>query len=370
MNLKNRQVDFWLVMTILILLGLGTMMVFSSSSAASYVKFDSSFSLLLKQLVWVGLGLIVMLFVSKIDYHFIGKYSLQLFAGAIVLLVLVLIPGVGKSFNNARRWLGFGGLTFQPSEFIKLGMVLLFAYLLSNTRYVKKMAGLKGFFIMLGIIGGVAGLLFLQPHVSCIIIIGMVSVIMMFVAGVKLRYFLVLGGVGVAGAVVAFISLNHVRERVMAFTDPFAHASDEGYQVVQSLLAIGSGGFTGKGLGQSVQKYLYLPEPYNDFIFSILAEEMGFIGVFIVLALYCVFIWRGYKIAISAPDKFGCLVATGITTLIAVQVLMNIAVVTSSIPVTGVSLPFFSYGGTSLVIMMINMGILLNISKEANYNKF
>lgn len=371
MNLKNRQIDFWLIMTILILLGLGTMMVFSSSSAASYVKFESSFSLLLKQLLWVGVGLLVMIIVSRIDYHFIGRFTMPIFLVALVLITLVLIPGVGKSFNNARRWLGVGSfLTFQPSEFMKLGIVLLFAYLLSNTRYVKKMKGVKGFVIMLGIIGVVAALLFLQPHVSCIIIIGLVSVIMMFIGGVKLRYFLVVGGVGVAGAVIAFISLNHVRERVLAFTDPFAYASDDGYQVVQSLLAIGSGGLTGKGLGQSVQKYLYLPEPYNDFIFSILAEEMGFIGVAIVLSLYCVFIWRGYKIAINAPDRYGSLVAAGITTIIAVQVLMNIAVVTSSMPVTGVSLPFFSYGGTSLVIMMINMGILLNISKESDYNKF
>ena len=370
MNLKNRQVDFWLVMTILILLALGTMMVFSSSSAASYVKFESSFSLLLKQLLWVGIGLFVMLFVSKIDYHFIGKFSMQIFAIAVILIILVLIPGVGISLNNARRWLGVGSLTFQPSELMKLGMVLLFSYLLSNSRYVKKMGGIKGFAIMLGIIGGVAGLLFLQPHVSCIIIIGMVSVILMFVAGVKLRYFLVVGGVAATGAIIAFASLNHVRERLTTFLDPFAYSSDEGYQVVQSLLAIGSGGLTGKGLGQSVQKYLYLPEPYNDFIFSILAEELGFIGVIVVFSLYCVFLWRGYKIALHAPDRFGCLVATGITTLIAVQVLMNIAVVTSSIPVTGVSLPFFSYGGTSLVIMMINMGILLNISKESNYEKF
>ncbi len=370
MNLRNKQMDFWLIMTILILLGLGTMMVFSSSSAASYVKFESSFSLLLKQLLWVGVGIMVMIIVSRVDYHTIGRFTMPIFLVALGLITLVLIPGVGKSFNNARRWLGVGGLTFQPSEFMKLGMVLLFAYLLSNTRYAKRMQGLKGFVTLIGILGVVAFLLYLQPHVSCILIIGLVSVIIMFIGGVKLRYFMVVGGIGGAFAVVAFLTLNHVRERVLAFTDPFAYASDDGYQVVQSLLAIGSGGLTGKGLGQSVQKYLYLPEPYNDFIFSILAEELGFLGVIIVMALYGVFIWRGYKIAINAPDRFGSLVAAGVTSIIAVQVLMNIAVVTSSMPVTGVSLPFFSYGGTSLVIMMINMGILLNISKQADYDKF
>ncbi len=370
MTLRNRQVDFWLVLTILILLGMGTMMVFSSSSAASYVKLHSSYALLLKQLLWAGVGIMVMVFFSLIDYHIMGRYAIPIFLAATALLGVVLIPGIGKEFNNARRWLGVGGLTFQPSEVMKLAAVLLFAYLFANTKYIKRMKSIVGFGICLGIIGVIALLLAKEPHISCAIIIAAVCIILMFMGGVKLRYFLATGAIGAAAAVFAIVRFEYIRTRVLAFLNPFAYASDDGYQVVQSLLAIGSGGLTGKGLGQSVQKFLYLPEPYNDFIFSILAEELGFLGVVIVLALFGVFIWRGYKIAIHAPDRFGTLTAAGITSIIAVQVLMNIAVVTSSMPVTGVSLPFFSYGGSSLSIMMINMGLLLNISKQSDYNKF
>ena len=372
MNLKNRQVDFWMVLTILALLGMGTMMVFSSSSAAAYVKLHSSYALLSKQLLWAGVGISAMLFFSLVDYHLFGKKknAIFIFAAAAVLLVAVLIPGIGKSFNNARRWLGVGSLTFQPSEVMKLAAVLLFACLFSQKKYIKRMKSFKGFLICMAIIGGIGLLLAKEPHISCAIIITAVCVFLMFLGGVKLRYFLATGGLVGAAAIFAIIRFPYIRTRVLAFLDPFAYASDDGYQVVQSLLAIGSGGLTGKGLGQSVQKFLYLPEPYNDFIFSILAEELGFLGVVIVLILFAVFIWRGFKIAVHAPDRFGTLVAAGITAIIAVQVLMNIAVVTSSMPVTGVSLPFFSYGGSSLSIMMVNMGILLNISKQADYNKF
>lgn len=370
MNLKNRQIDFWLVLTIILLLGLGTMMVFSSSTAAAHDKMDDSYALLTKQLIWAILGIVVMFAVSLVDYRWLAKFTLPIFGVSLGLLVIVLIPGIGIVLNNARRWVGYGGLTIQPSEIMKLAAVMLFAYLFSNPKYAQRMKKLSGFVICLLIIGLISGLLYLEPHISCVVIIAFVCVVLMYLGGVKLRYFLVLGGFGGAFAVVAFITLNHVRERVLAFLNPFAYASDDGYQVVQSLLAIGSGGLFGKGLGQSVQKYLYLPEPYNDFIFAILAEELGFVGVVVVIALFAVFIWRGYKISIHAPDRYGTLLAAGITTIIAVQVLMNLAVVTSSMPVTGVSLPFFSYGGSSLLIMMINMGILLNISKHADYNKF
>ena len=370
MNLRNKSVDFWLLMTIFMLLGLGTMMVFSSSSAASYSKFQDSYYFLINQLRWVGLGLLVMGIVTFVDYHFIGRFSIPIFLISLALLVAVLIPGIGRTINNARRWIYIGGVSFQPSELMKLGIVLLFAYLLAHEKYAKKMKSLIGFLVMLVILGVVAFLLYEEPHVSCIIIIVLVSFILMFIGGIKLRYFVVLGGIGAAGVVFAFSTLNHVRERVLTFLNPFAYASDEGYQIVQSLLAIGSGGFFGKGLGQSIQKYNYLPEPYNDFILSIAAEELGFVGIAVILALFAVFIWRGYKIAINAPDRYGTLVAAGITSIIAVQTVMNVAVVTSSMPVTGVALPFFSYGGTSTVFLMINMGILLNISKQSDYDKF
>lgn len=366
----KKPVDFWLVLAILGLLGMGTMMVFSSSSSASYVKFNNSYELLTKQILWVVLGLLVMAIVSRIDYRFFTGLAVPIFGVAILLLILVLIPGVGHSYNNARRWFSIAGTTIQPSEIMKLGIVLLFASMFENESKTKKNTTFLGFLKCLGIIAVVAGLLYFEPHVSCAVIVSGTAVIIMYLGGTKLKHFGIIAGAGAGFAVVAFTTLNHVNERFSTWLNPFDYANDEGYQVVQSLLAIGSGGLTGKGLGQSVQKYLYLPEPYNDFIFSILAEELGFIGCLAVIILFGFFIIRGYKIAIHAPDKKAKLVAAGITTIITIQVIMNIAVVTSSIPVTGISLPFFSYGGSSLVIMMINMGILLNISSQADYEKF
>ncbi len=371
-TLRNRQPDFWLLLTIVLLLGIGTMMVFSASTASSYNMSSSSsaYGILIKQLIFAVLGLVVMILVSLIDYKLIGRFSIVLFGISIALLAAVQIPGLGITHNRAKRWLGFGGFEFQPSEILKVAAVLFLAYVFSHPKIQPKAVTLRGLLIYLLPMGAAFGLLYLQPHVSCIIIVGLTLAVMMFLGGVKLPTFLVLGATAAGGAVVVFMRVKHVATRLFAFLDPFEYASGDGYQVVQSLYAIGSGGLFGRGLGKSVQKYLYLPEPYNDFILSILAEELGFFGVAVVVLLFAIFIWRGYKIAICAPDRFGSLVAAGITTIIATQVVMNIAVVTSSMPVTGISLPFFSYGGTSLLIMMANMGILLNISKQSQYAKF
>ena len=359
-----------MVLIILALLGIGTLMVFSSSSATAYVGKESSYYFLTRHILYVIISLVVMIGVSRINYHFFTNWAVIIFAGAMILLILVLIPGVGLKINNARRWLGYGSFTIQPSEIIKIAAVLLFANFFSTDAKTAKNTKLSGFIKCLVIIVAIFGLLYFEPHISCAIIVCGTCVILMFLGGTKKRYMGVTFGTLAAGGVVAFSTLNHVRERFLTFLDPFKYANDEGYQVVQSLLAIGSGGLAGKGLGQSVQKYLYLPEPYNDFIFSILAEELGFIGCVGVILLFGLFIFRGYTIAYNAPDKEGKLVAAGITTIIAIQAIMNIAVVTSSMPVTGVALPFFSYGGTSLIVMMANMGILLNISAKSDYKKF
>lgn len=361
-----------MLLTIVLLLGLGTMMVFSASTASSYNMSSSSnsYGILIKQLIFAVLGLLVMSVVSLVDYKLIGRFSMLLFGVSILLLVAVQIPGLGITRNQATRWLGLGGFEFQPSEILKVAAVLFLAYIFSSPKLQPKAILLKGMWIYFVPMAVAFALLYLQPHVSCIIIVGVAMAVLMFLGGVKLPTFLVLGGAAAGGAAIVFLRVKHVATRLFAFLDPFEYASGDGYQVVQSLYAIGSGGFFGRGLGKSVQKYLYLPEPYNDFILSILAEELGFLGVSVVMILFAIFIWRGYKIAICAPDRFGSLVAAGITTIIATQVVMNIAVVTSSMPVTGISLPFFSYGGTSLLIMMANMGILLNISKQSQYAKF
>lgn len=227
----------------------------------------------------------------------------------------------------------------------------------------------KGLLPYLLILGFFAGLVLLERHLSATIIIITVAATILFAAGARVKHFVILGIPLVAGLTAVVFFTDYMSDRIASYLHPFEYMSDEGYQTVQSLYAIGSGGLFGRGLGRSLQKFLYLPEPHNDFIFSVLAEELGFIGVFAVLLLFLIFIWRGIKVAMNAPDTFGCLLATGITSLIAIQSLFNVAVVTNTVPPTGVSLPFFSAGGTSLVVLMTEVGILLNISKYANYDR-
>lgn len=372
-SIRYNQPDFWLLLAIIMLLGLGTMMVFSASSASAYAlgKNSTAYTILKSQIMYAVIGIVGMGIVSMIDYKIIARMTLPLFGVCIVLLVLVQL--IGKTLNNAKRWLNFG-ISFQPSELYKIAVILFLAYVFSKPGLSYKAVRLMGIAIyMLPIAVGI-GLIALQPHISCVLIIGLVMVAMMFAGRVKLPTYICMAAC--AGLMVAVVlgtgkvNFSYIAERFNTFLDPEHDTSGDGYQIMQSLYAISSGGLFGKGFGRGVQKYLYLPEPYNDFILSILAEELGFVGVALVLSLFALFIWRGYKISRCAPDKFSSLTAFGITTLITVQVLMNVAVVTSSMPVTGISLPFFSYGGTSLVILMCSMGILLNISKQSHYDKF
>ena len=372
-SIRYNQPDFWLLLAIIMLLGLGTMMVFSASSASAYSLNSQSnaYTILKKQLIFAVLGVGAMLFVSMIDYKVVARFTIPFFALCIALLVLVKL--IGTTHNNAKRWLNFG-IEFQPSELYKIAVILFLAYVFSKPRLSYKAVRLLGILIYIVPVGIGIGLIALQPHISCVLIVGMVMVAMMFAGRVKLPTYLCMGACAVLLAVIVFatksVNFEYIAERFTTFLDPEHDTSGDSYQIMQSLYAISSGGLFGKGFGKGVQKYLYLPEPYNDFILSILAEELGFFGVTLVLGLFALFIWRGYKIARNAPDKFSSLTAFGITTLITVQVLMNVAVVTSSMPVTGISLPFFSYGGTSLVILLASMGILLNISKQSHYEKF
>ncbi len=274
--------------------------------------------------------------------------------------------------GGAKRWISLGFISFQPSEVAKIGLIIFYASLLTqNKGRIREMW--KGFFYPIAwLLPIIAILIGVQNHLSATILITAIIAVMMLMAGSRLKYFLTFGVAGVTaglGALFAYAKMTNKGmfriTRLITFLDPFAYVQDEGWQVVQSLYAIGSGGLFGVGLGNSTQKYLYIPEAHNDFIFSIIAEELGFLGCVFVIALFAIFIWRGILIAIKAPDMFGSLLAAGITTMVGLQAIINIAVVTSSMPNTGMPLPFFSYGGTSLLILMASVGILLNISRAA-----
>lgn len=349
------------MLVVFALLSFGLIMVFSASSATAHYQYGDAYHFIKRQFIWAIIGISVMIFISRIPYKTLYKYAIHLLAISAVLLIAVLLFGIEA--KGAKRWLGFGAITFQPSEVAKFAIIIFLARSLStNKDALSSFTG--GFLPYIGIIGIISVLVFLEPHFSGAVVIGLTGVIVMWAAGAKLGHFMAVGAVVLPIAGVAAMSASYRMERLMSFLDPFANASDEGWQIVQSLYAIGSGGFFGLGLGQSRQKFLYLPEPQNDFIFSIICEELGFVGAILVIVLFAFLIWKGIKIALNAPDKFSSLTVIGIISLIAVEAVLNIAVVTSSIPATGMPLPFFSYGGSSLVFILAQMGVVLSISRE------
>jgi cell division protein FtsW len=368
---EKKPFDFLIFMTVIILLAFGTVMVFSASGPNAYNIFGDVDHFLKKQLQVLPFGFVAMFVLMNIDYRKLGKWSPIFLIISLVMFVLTAIPGIGIITNGARRWLGIPGtpLQIQPSEFAKLAIILFFSYSLSKRKEQLKSfyKGLLPYLILVGLFAGM--LLIFQSHLSATIVIVGVSCIILFSAGAKIKHFVILSIpalIGVAGA----IAIQPYRmARVYSFLNPFEDPKGNGWQIINSLYAIGSGGIFGRGLGKSLQKFLYIPEPQNDFILSVLAEELGFVGVLVVLILFTILIWRGIKVSINAPDTFGSLLSIGIISLIAVQVIINVAVVTSSMPATGMPLPFFSYGGTSLLFLMSGIGILLNISRYANYER-
>lgn len=359
-NLGKNDFDFGFLLTVIILLALGLLMVFSSSYPYGYYRFGDGLYFIKRQAFWAAAGVAAMYLTSRIDYRFYKRRALTILGICFLLLVAVLV--IGKSVNGAKRWLGFGSMTFQPSEFTKFALVIFFATILDNAK--DKIKDFKYLISVLGVAAVFFGLLLLQPHFSVCIIIGLAIVIMLLVSGAKIRHFAAMAiPVAVAG-ILLVIKEPYRLKRMTAFLDPFADAQGSGWQVIQSLYAIGSGGLFGVGFGNSRQKFLYVSEPQNDFIFAIICEELGLIGALAILTIFIVLLWRGTKIAISAPDTFGSLLVTGIMALVGVQVVLNIAVVTSSIPTTGIPMPFFSAGGSSLVFLMAAMGIVLNVSSQ------
>jgi cell division protein FtsW len=358
----NNPVDYTLVITVLLLLGIGLVMVLSASSPTALSESGNSYKYFSKQLIFAVAGIIAMSFITKIDYRFYQKFYKHAWWLSIILLVMVIL--FGKEINSAKRWIYITDtLSFQPSEIVKFLMIIFYAGILTKNRNELK-SFRYGFLKHIVLLAPIIALLLMQPHFSAsIVIIGICS-IMMIVAGCKLWHFVATGAVAGVPGIIALILFEPYRlTRVTTFLDPWKDATGSGWQVIQSLYAIGSGGLFGAGLGESKQKYLYIPEPHNDFIFSVLAEELGFIGCALVIILFAILIWRGVLTALRAPDMFGSLVAVGITALVAIQVIINIAVVTSSMPATGMPLPFFSYGGTALFILLCEIGVLLNISR-------
>ena len=381
-QLARGPVDLPFLMLTLLLLGVGLIMVFSASYASAYYdpKVSTPYYYFIRQLIFGVGGVAVLYFVSKVNYQSLRWLSIFVLIAAFVLLVLVLIPGIGVKLNEARRWIYLGPVSIQPSEIAKLGVVLYFSARLSkreqrnqkwNTRTA--LGRSLGFLDRIGflelipyalILLAVAVLMILEPHMSGTILILVAGASVLFAAGVKLYWFI--GGGGAVAAALWYIINNtkYMTARIAIWKDPWIDPENKGFQAIQSRLAIGSGGLLGLGLGNSRQKHLFLPEPENDFVFSIVCEELGLIGAALILLLFALLIIRGYWLAIHARDRFGALLIVGIITLFAFQVFFNIGVVTGLLPVTGISLPFFSYGGTALVIQLAEMGIVLSVSRQ------
>ncbi len=361
-NIKNsdKPFDFILLIDVLVMLSLGIVMVLSASSPSSLAETGSSYYYVKTQAFCGVVGIILMLIISKIDYKIYKKFYKIIYIASLILLGAVAF--IGHEVAGAKRWIDLGFVTFQPSEVAKIGLIIFYAALLSNRRDSLDEL-LKGFiYSFIWLIPVVAILVFVQNHLSATLVIIMIISVMMLMAGVKFRYFLTFGTAGATlGGIGLYLMAKFTGEgkfrinRIINFLDPWSDSTGTGWQVIQSLYAIGSGGLFGVGLGNSTQKYLYIPEPHNDFIFSILAEELGFVGCFIVIVLFAIFVWRGILISMRAPDMFGSLIAVGITSLVGLQAIINIAVVTSSMPNTGMSLPFFSYGGTALLILLCSV---------------
>lgn len=360
--MKRGKPDFWLIFIIFLLVGFGLIMVFSASYFKGYTDPDlkDSYYFFKRQLGYGLVGILLFFIFSNIPYTHYRKYVGLIFIISLVLLILV--PIIGDERNGAQRWIDLGFISFQPSEFVKLGIIIYTASIM-----VKKQPVLdqfkRGLLPPLIIIGLISGLLVIQPHFSATIIILGTSFIIIFCAGARLKHltFLFASAIPIL-AIILFLGDYRV-DRIVSLFNPFSDPTGKDYQIIQSLIAIGPGGLTGVGLGKSIQKMAYLPEAHTDFIFSIISEELGFMGGSFLIFLYIFLITRGLMISLRAPDQFGTLLGIGIVTLIAIETIFNLGVVTALLPVTGVPLPLISYGGTALIIKLISLGILLNISR-------
>ncbi len=365
---KRKASDFTLMIVTILLVFIGIIMVFSASWPKALNDFNDGYYFLKKQLVSAVIGFLGMIFFMNFPYWRLHKLAKLIFIACIGLSLLIFTP-LGTELNGAKRWIDLGFTTFMPSDAMKLGAIIYLASFLTRKKEKIKSftQGVIPSFIIIGI---ACGTIAMQDDLSTSAVLGMTSVIILFIAGLRIFYLIGLGGLGVAGAAAIIIFGDEFRKaRILAFLHPFKYRQSTGWQIVQSLFALGSGGAFGSGLGKSRQKFFYIPEPYNDFIFAIIGEELGFIGCITVIILFLLLIWRGIRVALNVKDLFGCLLASGIVSLITVQTLIHIAVVTSSMPPTGIPLPFISFGGTSLMMYLSAVGILLNISRHTDLDR-
>ena len=364
---KRAPFDLPFFILTLIILSIGVVMVLSASFASAYYSSGNPTAYFIRQLGFAVAGVVAMLAISYIPVWLYRRFSVHIMAASLFLLMLV--PVIGSNRGGAKRWIDLGFTTFQPSEIAKLAVIICFAAMICSFGK-KKMGTFKyGVLPFAGVLGAVVGLLVLEPHLSASVIILAVGAIMMFAGGTRLHWFAGLGALAVGGGAIAVTKLDYAAKRIATWKDPLSDLQGDGWQIIQSLYAVGSGGFLGLGLGQGRQKYLYLPEEHNDFIFAVVCEELGFVGAALILLLFALLIVRGYWLAMHARDKFSSLLVTGITSLLAIQVFLNVAVVTNLLPCTGISLPFFSYGGTALLLQLAEMGIVLSVSRDIQYKE-
>ncbi len=370
--------DMPFLIILMMILAIGLVSLYSASYAYAYYYSGDSYVYIARQLLFAALGVVTMFAVSTIDYHVLHKFAWPILGLAVLLLIVVFfIP----SESGIRRWIPLPIVgQFQPSEVAKFAQILIFAHLISLN--YKKMKTFKyGFVPFIAILGMVAGLVFLEPHLSGAILLLSIGLVMMYVGGTRLMYIVGIVALGAAAVLYMVFGMGYEQDRIAVWQDPVGvfesdivfengqTGRDAAWQTVQSLYAIGSGGLMGQGLGNSRQKHLFLPEPQNDFIFSVVCEEMGFVGAVGIIVLFVLLIWRGFTIAMKAPDKFGSMLAIGLTAQVGLQVALNMAVVTNTILNTGISLPFFSYGGTSLVMLLAQMGVVLAISRQTKKDR-
>ena len=369
---KGARIDYPLLIFTLFLFAFGTAMVFSAGIPYAAARYDDAFYFIKRQLVWGTLGIFTMIIASKIPVPTYKKASYPLYFFTLILLALVLV--VGLVGNGAKRWISIGPITIQPSEIAKLSLILMLAKYFSDYEKSREKRNKKdilkyGTFTPLLIMLVPIVLVMLQKHLSCIIILGLLGLLITVSAGVDTRYIRFCCILGASFVTAFALFTDYTKERITVWRNPEAYKLTGGWQTLQGLMAIGSGGIFGLGYGNSVMKHCYVSEPANDMIFAILAEELGFVGAFSAILLFALLIWRGFTVALKSSDTFSRLAAIGISTKMTIQVLLNVGVVTNTIPNTGISLPFFSYGGSSLIMIFFEMGMLLSISKNSRITK-
>lgn len=360
-----KKIDYKLFISVVILAIFGSIMIYSSSYVWAEYKFDDAYKYFKNQFIFLILGSIITYILSKINYNFYKKKSNLIILICFILLVLVLIPGIGVVRNGSRSWFGIGGFGIQPSEAAKIGLVIFVAKYLSNN-YSIMYDIKKGVLPIMLVIISFFILIMLEPDFGTAMVITMALVAMIFISKVKLSFFVKIGVVGLLGIVALIIIAPYRMARIVSFLNPWSDPLGSGFQIIQSLYAIGPGGLFGMGFGNSIQKHFYLPEPQTDFIFSIISEELGFLGVLIVSLFFVFIFYRCIKISLNTKDLFGKYLSFGLSFMMIFQTILNLCVVIGLVPVTGVTLPFLSYGGSSLLVSMASIGIILNISRENN----